>query len=454
MGTYAFETITAAQALAITATDSLTFDSGPSNQVTVLYNPSSPSAVGGTITVVAGGRAVEFAAALSAISQGEQLHVGDGSRLFIGDEGPNTASAPTLAANDALYGGGGADMLDGGSGDDLLQGNAGKDNIVGGIGRDVIYGGQDDDRIMTTAPVDPNPNVPFPFDTGDFAQGNKGNDTIEGSLGNDTLLGGQGNDLLDGFGGPDFLNGNLGDDTVTGTGGIYGEDGNDRLIGRGPTDTIDGGAGNDRITSTGGRVDGGQGADSIETDGGNNTVFGGDGADTINGSNGASATAFRQAFFGDDGDDSLVGSVWGDSLSGGAGNDTLSSGGGNALDDHDVLSGGEGQDLFLLVNRISLATTGMPADAAQIVDWQQGDKIDFVANDLLAATAANYREISAANLDAAYSAAQDLRGQGINYVAAQVGDDVAVFGTSFTFQRAAVLLVGRTLSDIDFNNII
>lgn len=216
MGNYAFETITSAQALAITAADTLTFSSGPTNQVTVLYDPASPAATGGTISIMAGDRTVAFGVALATISQVGRLQVADGSRLFIGDDGANTASAPVSSGNDALYGGGGADILEGGDGDDLLQGNAGGDYIVGGLGRDTIYGGQDNDYILCA--VADEPGVKFPNDEGNFAQGNKGNDTIVGGLGTDTLLGGQGDDMVIGFGGADFLNGNLGDDFVGGSG--------------------------------------------------------------------------------------------------------------------------------------------------------------------------------------------------------------------------------------------
>jgi len=452
MATYAFETITASQARALLATDTLTFASGPSNQVTVLYDPTALVAAGGAITLVAGGRAVEFGAALAAVSQAGRLLVSDGSRLVVGDDSANTADAPTLAADDGIYGGGGDDTLQGGGGDDLLQGNAGRDYIVGGPGRDVIYGGQDNDRILCTAPAEP--NVEFPRDTGGFAQGNKGNDTIEGTLGVDTLLGGQGNDVIAGFDGLDVLNGNLGDDELSGAGLLLGEAGNDRILGSGLADTLMGGDGDDRIYSRGGAVDGGDGADLIEIGvrgpGGNNTVHGGEGADTVTAQLASELTAVDLVFFGDAGNDSLVGSVLGDTLNGGDGADTLSTYGGG-LDDPDVLSGGAGQDNFLILNRVS----GGPIerlDTARIIDWQAGDRIDFLADGFTAGLATNYREMTAGSLAEARQAAADLRDQGVLYVASQVGNDVAIFGVSFPFHQASVILVGRTLADIAFEN--
>lgn len=441
MATYAFETITAAQALAITAEDTLTFASGPSNQVAVLYDPTST-----TITLVAGARAVAFGSALASVSMSGRLQTADGSRLWIGGPDAETTLAPTAAAADGLYGGAGNDRLDGGDGNDLLQGNAGTDDLSGQGGDDVIYGGQDYDRIGTGEGVN-------------FAQGNKGDDVIYGGSGSDTLLGGQGNDYLDssfsgqvGAGASDVLNGNLGDDLIRGAGVLLGEGGNDTLTGRDGVSTLLGGDGADSISAPAGYIEGGGGADVVVLGtglGGQSTVRGGEGDDAVKSGFGQT---WSLVFYGEDGNDSLLASSGVDTLSGGEGADTISGFGGSA-GGFDQLSGGAGADLFIVWNGAINGETGAALDAARIVDWEAVDRIDARSPDLGAATSANYREITAGSVDAAYAVAQDLRtGQGVNWVAAQVGDDVVVMGTSFTFQRAMVLLVGRTLADISFEN--
>lgn len=447
---YAFETISAAQALDFSDADTLTFATGASNQVTVLYG------VDGNVTIAAGGRSVLFNIGIIGGSQAGRLVTSDGSRIFIGASGDDTASAPANSANDAVYGGAGNDSLDGGGGDDLLQGNAGHDYIVGGLGFDVIYGGQDDDYIISTIPLSGSLDFVFPADRGGFAQGNRGNDIIEGTLGNDTLLGGQGDDKIEGFTGQDFLNGNLGDDVISGEGLILGEDGNDRLIGKGLADTLLGGAGNDRIASRGGRVDGGEGADFIQAGqgaAGDNIASGGEGTDTITAELTSASVAHQFTFFGDDGDDSLVGSPFGDTLSGGDGNDTISGGPIGLSSTVDVFSGGAGQDLFIVRHRTPSPSTGELV-GARITDWEASDKIAFLGREVGAGSAANYREIFAQTLEGAYRAAQDASAQGVKLLVAQVGGDVAIFGMAFQFEQQAIVLTGRTLADIGFENFV
>lgn len=449
MASYTFEAITAAQALAIAPGDTITMAGVPANQVSVLYNAT------GTITIIAGARSVEFSSAIAGMSQVGRLARTDGGRLFIGDDSPNMAGAPAGATLvDALYGGAGADTLEGGLGHDLLQGNAGADSLVGGSGSEVIYGGQDDDYIVSTIPFDP--DVPFPTgDGGDFAQGNKGNDTIIGGNDADTLLGGQGNDQITGLSGANILNGNLGDDFVGGSGALFGEDGNDTLAGTGPKDTLSGGAGNDRIGLTGGLADGGAGNDVLNDGGGaerNATLLGGDGADTIDGQFASMMSASEHTYFGDAGNDSLQGTVWADTISGGEGNDTIS-GLGGPVGGVDRLSGGAGNDLFIIWNR----TFGNePAtDAARIIDWEVNDRIDARIPDIGPATSATYHEITAASLSAAYAAAQGLRpSQGTSWVAAQFGNDVLVIGLTSNAYEATVVLTGRSLNDISFENFV
>lgn len=260
MTTFAFETITAAQALVIGAADTLTFAqaSGPATSVTVIYKAS------GNIDLTLGARTVIFGPGLAALSQQpSQTAFADGTFLYVGTDGGDAFDSMgtfvSFTASTAAFGGAGNDSLAVNGLHDVLQGNAGNDTLTGRLGNDTLYGGQGDDMIITGSGS--------AFVTGyagaNFAQGNKGDDTISGGGTADTLLGGQGDDRISGTG---FLNGNLGDDVVSGSGQLFGEGGRDTLtsIGSG-RDTLSGGDGNDSLVA-------GAGADSLSGDAGDDVI--------------------------------------------------------------------------------------------------------------------------------------------------------------------------------------
>jgi Ca2+-binding RTX toxin-like protein len=229
MSAFKFETMSAGDAAGYTSADSLSFDGANAASVTVLY-----ASAGDHVTVSYGARSMDFS---TAIEGQPGAHFADGSMLYVGGQGADSAAGTAFA--DGLYGGAGGDSLDGGDGGDVLQGNQGDDRLDGGLGNDVIYGGQDSDTIhvgvATSAASETN-----------FANGNKGDDIIVGAAGNDTLLGGQGNDVIDGGGGNNVLDGNLGDDIISGGTGndtLLGEGGQDFLTGGGGVDTFVFGAG-------------------------------------------------------------------------------------------------------------------------------------------------------------------------------------------------------------------
>ena len=116
----------------------------------------------------------------------------------------------------------------------------------------------------------------------------------------------------------EFLNGTNGDDEIDGEGG------NDFILGRRGDDIIRGGAGNDFILAGRGDdfVDGGSGDDVILGDRGDDTVEGGAGNDTILGERGN------------------------DTLNGGAGDDVIDGGRGD-----DIMDGGEGSDTYRVGGR-------------------------------------------------------------------------------------------------------
>jgi hypothetical protein len=197
-----------------------------------------------------------------------------------------------------------------------------------------------------------------------FSQGNlgvliagtKAADSIAGGLGNDTLAGGPGNDTVTGDSGNDSLYGGLGNDSQLG------------------------GPGDDSLF-------GGQGDDSLLGDLGNDYLFGALGNDYLFGGSG------DDSLLGGPGDDSLLGGPGKDSLIGGLGNDTLI--GGNGFDilrgagvdsagrigvgEVDFLYHSPGQNSFVRYivyeNGVNFYVGNGANDYAQIMDWQEGDKI-------------------------------------------------------------------------------
>jgi Ca2+-binding RTX toxin-like protein len=143
-------------------------------------------------------------------------------------------------------------------------------------------------------------------------------------------------DIIDGT--DDSIQGNGGNDTIDAGAGddtVDGGTGNDTINGGNGADTIDGGTGNDFINAGAGNdsVDGGTGNDTINAFVGDDTVDGGTGNDIIN------------AGFGDDtvdggtGNDIIHGSYGADTIDGGTGNDFINAGAGN-----DTVDGGTGND--------------------------------------------------------------------------------------------------------------
>jgi Ca2+-binding RTX toxin-like protein len=169
-------------------------------------------------------------------------------------------------------------------------------------------------------------------------EGTEGPDTIEGGTGADSIRGLGGNDLIDALGGNDSAQGGQGADR------IFGGDGDDSLEGNGGNDLIDGGDGADELF-------GQFGNDTLRGRTGNDTLLGGTGDDLLDG--GADNDILidyegADSLFGGAGSDALAGFVAarfspsGQFLSGGTDNDML---GGDRLD---TMTGGEGEDSFVL----------------------------------------------------------------------------------------------------------
>lgn len=152
-----------------------------------------------------------------------------------------------------------------------------------------------------------------------------------------------------------------------------------------------------------------------------------------------------QTLAGTSGADSILGGYGNDSLSGGDGDDTLDGAVGT-----DTLSGGAGSDT-LVVTGVAGTQDGLD----HILGFTGGaDSLAFSSGPT--ATAANFATATAANYGEAINDAFAAVTGGAAYVAVQVGSDVVVFANTDAEPgniEDAVVLVGRSLSDISFGDI-
>ncbi|MBE7217376.1 MAG: M10 family metallopeptidase C-terminal domain-containing protein [Caulobacteraceae bacterium] len=187
---------------------------------------------------------------------------------------------------------------------------------------------------------------------GDLLNAGAGPDSLQGGAGADLVLGGAGDDTIyGGVGGSDSLYGGQGDDRISGQGYMSGDLGDDNIQGFGPQDTLLGGDGADTLQVAGhGWAFGNMGNDTMFGSGAA-LLFGGQGDDYLAGTttggmffgnlgNDNIQVAGAMSVFGGQGDDHIQGSgVIGEYLSGDIGNDTISGGGGP-----DTIVGGPGAD--------------------------------------------------------------------------------------------------------------
>jgi len=166
---------------------------------------------------------------------------------------------------DQIYALGGDDFVKGGSDADTMYGGDGNDQVGGGPGNDTFYGGAGNERLSGGEGEDvihggPGDDIDLDGDaTVDTIYGQKGNDfELDGDRGNDLLYGGSGDD----GGAP--TSENLQHHGLRGEGGenqVYGEDGADTIDAQTPVDLagapeqIFGGNGNDTITAADGLLD-------------------------------------------------------------------------------------------------------------------------------------------------------------------------------------------------------
>ena len=334
---------------------------------------------------VTGIRAVSVTAAGANDGVGISALAGDTVTVNLGDGNDDYSSVASVAAV-TVDGGNGNDDISGSQGNDTLTGGPGRDSFFGLKGIDVMQGGDDDDDFFASARTNPvgTITVPNPEDTPqpDVMSGGPGVDTVLynftpepvtvslDSIANDgragendnaiveNVVGGQGantitgnalantlsvsiccsgdalngNDVIHGGDGPDRIGGGRGDDQ------LFGEGDNDIIFGGPDDDMIDGGAGVDDLRDefqsgvvinagpNGGNdpstvgsqgltpgddtIFGGPGADLINTREGTDVTHGGDDPDTIQAAaqNATTGGTGMETVFGDDGDDKITGS--------------------------------------------------------------------------------------------------------------------------------------------------
>jgi len=334
--------------------------------------------------------------------------LGDDDLLAVEDHGNDTLYGD--AGEDELLGGGGNDELHGGTDRDTLFGNEGEDTLYGDEGDDDLLGGEDDDKLF----------------------GGAGNDNLWGDEGDDDLSGGAGDDILSGGAGNDTYIVNLGDGGVSiydtegistikfGAGvspesvSVYDSAGNIKInygpstedvlimpfitygsiqtfvgsdevaftpdINISASDSLTASQLDDVLVASAGvspdTVYGGDGADYIDGRGGNDRLYGGDGSDVIYGGDSV------DRLYGQSGDDTLVGGSGDDLLDGGSGNDTFiyKRGDGNDLIYADD-TGASRSDILALTGGIAPEDVVLKQDGNNLLLTFVSDSGSIVVND-------------------------------------------------------------------------
>ncbi|MFZ4470281.1 MAG: calcium-binding protein, partial [Pirellula sp.] len=185
-----------------------------------------------------------------------------------------------------LFGGAGDDLVRGGVGIDTVRGGDGIDQVHGDEGNDKLYGdggqkspgvpdvllgqrlyGDDGDDILYAFADSTDLAIQSPL-VGDELRGGPGNDTLYGNLRKERLVGELGNDDLFGdyVSGPDYTVRLWAGSTLAGA--------NDELFGGPGADILNGNGGNDMLW-------GGADSDQLVGELGNDTLYGGSGIDIL-----------------------------------------------------------------------------------------------------------------------------------------------------------------------------
>ena len=239
--------------------------------------------------------------------------------------------------------------VDGGRGNDRIATGDGNDLVAGGPGDDQIASGVGADQIAGDAGLAIGPNYAASLDAKNVSEVtgnadpslNDGKDQIDAGLGADVANGGGGDDTIsggvdDGRAVTDPTNAALRDDNNV----LIGGSGNDNLSGGPHHDTMYGDYYDTSLNNGlafGATVAGLSYNDHIDTGFGDDTVFGGAGADTISGRSVQADATQNPAVVATS--DTIYGNGGTDNIASGSGDDTLSGG-----PDDDVMLGGTGHD--------------------------------------------------------------------------------------------------------------
>lgn len=354
---------------------------------------------------------------------GVAVDLGAGDDIYDGAGGSVTGKIVLGTGADRAYGSSGAETFSGGAGNDTIDGGAGVDTLdysdatADSTGKGITV----DLRTTTQQHIGGGHDSDILIDIENIV-GSAHNDSIIGSTGDNSLDGGLGSDTLEGGLGNDTIDGGDGVDTVT-----YGS----ASVQVDLSITVAQGTLNYGIDVLRNieNVQGGNGADTISgSDGVGNKLYGGFGNDVLDGRGG------NDTLDGGDGNDSLKGGTGNDSLLGGNANDTLWGGDGD-----DSLEGGAGNDMAVFAGSkedyiISGTLTGVedtvftvkhknPADpdstiaGAGGVDTLKGIRVlKFLGNDTLASDDVLYalnNSAAPANLSMTMASGTWISGGGI-----------------------------------------
>jgi Ca2+-binding RTX toxin-like protein len=335
-----------------------------------------------------------------------------GNDILFGDSGEITESGNTRTIASVNPSVGGADLIQGNDGDDIIIAGVGNDTeVTGDADRDTILG--DNGKVTLNSS-----GVVTQIETTDPTIGGK--DTLSGGADSDIILGGTGDDTLatendgvtnilfgdngvivrnnnsildtvitskdEGSGGRDTITGSSNVDILVGGSGNAGAFGSDDSTGIGG-DTINGNAGNDIIFGDNARIRRNAAGEIVEfisllpTVGGDDTIEGGTGDDTV---------------YGEGGNDTIQGNEDSDTIYGQAGNDAIAGGSFTTgiADGTDYIRGGAGDDLIAgdnaTIDRASRTITNLDGNgAADFLFGDDGEIIFSAPGQVISATSIN-----------------------------------------------------------------
>jgi len=293
-------------------------------------------------------------------------------------DGNTNLSALATATDDIIYADDGNDIAAGGDGNDTLFGMNGNDTLDGGLGNDVLNGGAGGLDTASYASAAAAVTVSLALTTQQNTLG-AGLDTL---VDIENLTGSALNDTLGGNASANLINGGIGADAMTGG------DGSDTFVVDNAGDTVVESAADgdtdavqtslltytlaDNVESlgilagsAGNRVWTGNAIDNtITSNGGADTLNGGDGNDTLSGNGGA------DTINGGNGNDTINGGAQADILIGGAGADTINMGGVEllAFDAVRFTAAGDYGDTILNFDANGVPLLGLLRDQVQFSD--------------------------------------------------------------------------------------